>query len=152
MSICIYRNKHNEGQTMDRLWVDQNLTSSLTGGKHTDTWGTYLNSWLSTRGLTPEFYLFVLLVKRQVHPERVSKANRDPPPKGERGGEDGSSCQFSHQTKTGSQGRPGQPADSQQTQAVPQEQQVPLSETNSRSHIKSTIMWWPKRKNRQKTR
>lgn len=67
--------------------------------------------------------------------EPQSEPQPNPPPTVERGGEDGSSRQLSDQTKTGGEGRPGQPANRKQAQAMPQEQQVAVPETDPRSHL-----------------
>lgn len=66
--------------------------------------------------------------------------------------ENGSSCQHSHQTETGCQGRPSQPTSSQQAQALSEEQQVLVPETDPGPDIQSTTLRGSKRSKREETR
>lgn len=66
--------------------------------------------------------------------------------------ENGSSCQHSHQTETGCQGRPSQPTGSQQAQALSEEQQVLVPETDPGLDIQSTTLRGSKRSKREETR
>lgn len=69
-----------------------------------------------------------------------------------RGAEDGSSRQLSHQTETGSKGRPSQPTGRQQAQALSQEQQVLVPEADSGVDIQGSTMRGSESSKRKKTR
>lgn len=66
--------------------------------------------------------------------------------------QNGCSCQLADPAAKGSQGPPGQQADFHQTQALPQEQQVALPETDPNPHLQSPALWQSRKKTRKKTR
>lgn len=69
-------------------------------------------------------------------------------------GEQQNGCprQLADPAAQGSQGPPGQPTDFHQTQALSQEQQVALPETDPHSHLQSQALWQSRKKTRKKTR
>lgn len=69
-------------------------------------------------------------------------------------GEQQNGCprQLANPAAKGSQGPPGQPPDHQQTETLPQEQQVTLPETDPNTHLQSPALWHSREKDREKTR